>query len=249
MNLASFDLPRYLSVLPLFAGLGPAALRRLADACHLRRLAPQDMVFSVGQPCHSFHVAVLGHVKLFALSPGGQEKVIELVGPGCAFEEAPVFTGQPHVVNAQALTDSLLLAIEKDCVLAEVGANPHFALSMLTNVSHRLDGLMRNVEAGALHSGLQRVIDYLLRHQSAPARGWPAMVSLPVSKATIASMLSITPEYLSRMLRTLESAQLIQMDKRDIRILDSRRLAAYPPVQPAPAPARAARSAPLPIAA
>ena len=53
-------------------------------------------------------------------------------------------------------------------------------------------------------------------------------VSLPVSKATLASRLSLTPEYFSRVLRELEEARLIEVDKRDIRILDAARLATYP---------------------
>ena len=52
-------------------------------------------------------------------------------------------------------------------------------------------------------------------------------VSLPVSKATIASLLSLTPEYFSRVLRELEDKGLIEMDKREIRIPDSRLLARY----------------------
>jgi CRP-like cAMP-binding protein len=140
-----------------------------------------------------------------------------------------VFTGEPHQVGAQALTDTVLIRVAKERVLAEVGSNARLALRMLANVSCRLDELMRDVEASALHSGLQRVIGFLLRQQSRPGGHTPNTVSLPVSKATIASMLSLTPEYLSRMLRTLESAELIKMDRRDIRILDSRRLASYQP--------------------
>jgi hypothetical protein len=52
-------------------------------------------------------------------------------------------------------------------------------------------------------------------------------VSLPVSKATIASRLSLTPEYFSRVLHELEGAGLIEIDKRDIRIPDPGRLARY----------------------
>lgn len=54
-----------------------------------------------------------------------------------------------------------------------------------------------------------------------------ATVSLPVSKATVASRLSLTPEYFSRVLHELEGAGLIAIDKRDIRILDVKRLARY----------------------
>ena len=232
MEARSFDLPRYLSVLPLFNELNAAELQRMADGSRLRRLARGDMVFRVGQPCAEFHITVTGQVKLFAISPAGQEKVIELIGPGSTFAEALMFTGRPYIVSAQALTDTLLLSISKEAVFAEIGIDPHFALRMLAGISRRLHGLVHDVQAYALHSGLQRVIGYLLRDVDGThgACGGALTVSLPVSKATIASRLSLTPEYFSRVLHELESAGLIEIDKRDIRIVDSKRLAAYQPV-------------------
>ena len=100
---------------------------------------------------------------------------------------------------------------------------------MLAGLSRRLHGLVHDVQAYALQSGVQRVVGYLLRDQvlddghADEAR----TVSLPVSKATVASRLSLTPEYFSRVLRELEAAGLITVDKRDIHILDSKQLAAY----------------------
>ena len=231
MEARSFDLPRYLSVLPLFNELSAPELQRISQGSQLRRLARGDMVFRVGQPCAEFHVTVMGQVKLFAISAAGQEKVIELVGPGNSFAEALMFTGRPYIINAQALTDTLLLTISKDAVLTEIGHDPNFALRMLAGISRRLHGLVHDVEAYALHSGLQRVIGYLLRDLDLGehADEGVVVVSLPVSKATIASRLSLTPEFFSRVLHELEAAGLIEIDKRDIRILDSRRLAAYQP--------------------
>ena len=224
-------MPRYLSVLPLFNELSAPESQRISQGSQLRRLARGDMVFRVGQPCAEFHVTVMGQVKLFAISAAGQEKVIELVGPGNSFAEALMFTGRPYIINAQALTDTLLLTISKDAVLTEIGHDPNFALRMLAGISRRLHGLVHDVEAYALHSGLQRVIGYLLRDLDLGehADEGVVVVSLPVSKATIASRLSLTPEYFSRVLHELEAAGLIEIDKRDIRILDSRRLAAYQP--------------------
>ncbi|MBL0090444.1 MAG: Crp/Fnr family transcriptional regulator [Ideonella sp.] len=229
MDPRAFDLPRYLSVLPLFNELSPTELERLALGCQLRRLARGDMVFHVGQPCEEFHVTVIGQVKLFAISPAGQEKVIELVGPGHSFAEALMFTGKPYIVNAQALTDTLLLTVSKQAVVGEIEREPKFALRMLAGISRRLHGLVHDVEAYALHSGMQRVIGYLLREhvmdEDAPQEA--ITVSLPVSKATIASRLSLTPEYFSRVLHELEGAGLIEIDRREIRILDVQRLSKY----------------------
>jgi CRP-like cAMP-binding protein len=228
LDVRTFDLPRYLSILPLFNDMQPSELQRLADGSQLRRLARGDNVFHVGQPCEEFHVTVVGQVKLFALSPAGQEKVIELIGPGNSFAEAFMFIGKPYMVNAQALTDTLLLSVGKKAVLEEIALDPRFALRMLAGISRRLHGLVRDVQGYALYSGLQRVIGYLLRDQGEHDSN-SITVSLPVSKGTIASRLSLTPEYFSRVLHELEASGLIEIDKREIRIPDTRRLAAYEP--------------------
>ncbi len=224
-----FDVPKYLSVLPLFNDLTPVELKQLAEGCMLRRLVRGDMVFRMGEPCNEFHVVVTGQVKLFVLSPAGQEKVLELVGPGQSFGEAIMFTDRPYMLGAQSLSDMLLLTVSKQAVLAEIERDHRFALRMLAGLSRRMHGLVHDVEAYSLHSGLQRVIGFLLRDQAlddcAPTE--VRTVSLPVSKATIASRLSLSPEYFSRVLHELEASGLIEIDRRDIRILDAQRLSQF----------------------
>ncbi|MBI5720261.1 MAG: Crp/Fnr family transcriptional regulator [Burkholderiales bacterium] len=224
-----FDVARFLSVVPLFQEMHAEELFRIEQGCQLRRLARGDMVFRFGEPCEAFHLCVTGQIKLFVLSQTGQEKVIEIISPGQSFAEALMFTDRPYILNAQALSDSLLLSIGKDAVVGEIQRDPRFALRMLAGISRRLHGLVHDVEAYALHSGAQRVIGFLLRDQMAEdcVSGEVFTVSLPVSKATIASRLSLTPEYFSRVLHDLESAGLIRVDRRDIHILDAARLAEY----------------------
>jgi CRP-like cAMP-binding protein len=229
MEARPFDVPRYLSVLPLFNDLSPTELREVAAGCTLRRLARGDMVFRMGDACNEFHVVVTGQVKLFVLSPAGQEKVVELIGPGQSFAEAIMFSSRPYILSSQSLADTLLLTVSKQAVLAEIERDHRFALRMLAGMSRRLHGLVHDVEAYSLHSGLQRVIGFLLRDQALEdgEPGTVRTVSLPVSKATIASRLSLTPEYFSRVLHELEAHGLIEIDRRDIRILDAQRLSAY----------------------
>jgi len=252
MDTQHFDVARYLANLPLFQETTAQELQRLAAGCRLRRFGRGEAIFRVGMPCEEFHVTVMGQVKLFAISPAGQEKVIEIAGPGISFAEALMFTERPYIINAQALSDTLLLSVGKDAVVDEIERDPRFALRLLGGISRRLHGLVHDVQAYSLHSGMQRVIGYLLSSLpeesartlptleayagqgcapvSAAARPVIALkVSLPVSKATIASLLSITPEYFSRVLRDLETEGLIHIDKRDILIPDAMRLAHYTP--------------------
>lgn len=229
MELSDFNIPRFLSTQALFSHLSPEELERVSAGCTVRRLGRGDTVFRFGEPCNGFHVVVLGQVKLFALSPAGQEKVIELISPGQSFAEALMFTGKPYILNAQALTGTLLLSVGKQVILNEIQLDPRFSMRMLAGISRRLHGLVHDIESGALHTGMQRVIGYLLR--DVPVEGAlgnePYTVSLPVSKATIASRLSLTPEYFSKVLHELETAGLIRIDKRDILITDPASLGQY----------------------
>ncbi|MCB2015981.1 MAG: Crp/Fnr family transcriptional regulator [Hydrogenophaga sp.] len=228
MDISRFDVPRYLSMLPLFQEMTSAELDRLAQGSQLREFARGALVFRIGDPCNEFHVTVSGQIKLFAISPAGQEKIIELVGPGASFAEALMFMERPYIINAQALTDTLMLSVSREAVLQEIRGDAQFCMRMLAGLSRRLHGLVNDVQAYSLHSGVERVIGYLMR--DLPEDGGPeaASVLLPVSKASIASRLSMTPEYFSKVLRELEDKGLIEVDKREIRIPDPRRLTQYP---------------------
>ncbi len=225
-----FDIEQYLSVLPLFGDLSPAQRQRLVAGCALQPFAQGQQVFSVSDQCQAFYVVVTGKVKLYVASPSGQEKVIELIAPSQSFAEAFLFLDIACMVNAQALSDSLLLRISKAVVVGEIQRDPQLAMNMLAGISRRMHGLIRDVEGYALHSGTQRLIGYLLREIESgtctPGEGC-LTVALSASKATIASRLSLTPEYFSRVLHELEVAGLIEIQKREIRILNVPALAAF----------------------
>ena len=228
MDLSRFDLPRYLSMLPLFQEMRAPELQRLAQGSQLREFARGADIFRIGDPCDEFHVTVSGQVKLFAISPAGQEKIIELVGPGNSFAEALMFMQRPYIINAQALTDTLLLSVTRAAVMHEIQGDAQFCMRMLAGLSRRLHGLVNDVQAYSLHSGVERVIGYLMRDLPEEGGEAAASVLLPVSKASIASRLSMTPEYFSKVLRELEDQGLIEVDKREIRLLDVKRLSRYP---------------------
>lgn len=213
----------------MFRGLSEPERQNVARGCRLRRFSRGDMVFRAGEMCESFHFVVSGQVRLYVASSTGVEKVIELIGPGHSFAEAMMFLPKPYMLNAQTLTDTLIMTVSKQAVFNEIERDPRFSMHMLSGISHWLHRLLLDVEGYALHSGMQRLIGYLLRDvelESDEDFG-VVTVSFPVSKATIASRLSLTPEYFSRVLHQLESENLIEIDKREVRILDVRRLASY----------------------
>jgi len=214
----------FLVRLPLFNDIAPEELEHIAASATERHVARGEIIFRRGDPCVGFHIVIYGQVKLAFTSPDGNEKVVEIIGPGFSFGEALMFMEKPYIVTAQALADTLLLHVSKDAIFSELNRDPKFARKMLAGLSRRLHSLICDVEAYSLSSGTQRVIGYLLKSDD-PADG--DKITLQVSKTVLASRLNLTPEHFSRILHDLAAKRLIDIDGRNITILDIEKLRAY----------------------
>jgi CRP-like cAMP-binding protein len=214
----------FLANLPMFSEMNAEELDRIAASTLPLHAEKGQSLCHTGDPCTGFHVVVYGQVKLGFTSPQGVEKVIEIVRPGQSFGEALMFLDQPYIVFAQALADSMLLHVARRTVLDELQRDPGFALRMLSGLSRRLHGLVRDVEAYTLRSSHERVIGYLLAEVPESANGGAAEVHLTPGKSVIASRLNMTPEHFSRILHELGNAGLVEIHGRTVRIPDLERL-------------------------
>lgn len=213
----------FLARLPLFNELEAVELERIALHTTELHVARGEIIFRQGDSSAGFHCVIYGRVKLAFESPQGGEKVVEIVGPGQSFGEAVMFMDKPYIVSSQALVDTMLLHISKLAVFEELERTPRFARKMLAGLSRRLHGLVSDVQAYSMNSGTQRVIGYLLREELADGEG----VTLHASKAVVASRLNLTPEHFSRILHDLTANGLIEVNGRDITILDGEKLRDY----------------------
>jgi CRP-like cAMP-binding protein len=221
----SFGTLDFLRNLPLFRELDLCELEAIGAATTEQRVPAGTALFRRGDPCDGFHVIVLGRVKLALLAPAGAEKVVEILGPGQSFGEPVMFIGRPHILYAEALADSLLLLIHKTAILEAIQRKPEFAQRMLNELSLRLYRLVADIEGYTLKSATERVTGYLLAALADDtSAGRPAEVVLAASKSVLASRLNITREHFSRILHELSQAGLIQVNGRNIRILDPVRL-------------------------
>ena len=210
-----------LSHLPLFNGLAPEEIARIAASARESQAAKGDILFHKGDPCTGFHLLVYGQIKLAFTSSQGNEKVVEIISQGQSFGEAIMFMDKPYIVFAQALSDSLLLHIPKAVIYAELERDPRLCRKMLAGMAVRLHQLMNDVESYSLRSGKQRIIGYLLRDipEDTTADNDIA-VTLPTSKGIIASRLNLTQEHFSRILHELSELGLIVVKGRKICIPD-----------------------------
>lgn len=227
----------------LFSGTPLALRERVVAGSHQRRVPRGGMLFEAQEPSEGLYVVLAGQVKLFVRADNGQEKVIEVVRQHGHLGESIVFDHARHVTNARALSETTVLLVPAEVLLRELSQDPALATHMLVGLARRLNAMIRDIEALTLRSSVRRVVDYLRAQAEQAETAEPAQtaqtaqtdsaqvsapqttVSLPFSKSTLASLLSVTPEHFSRILHELQSKGLIAVHRRDIHIPDLGRLA------------------------
>jgi CRP/FNR family transcriptional regulator, dissimilatory nitrate respiration regulator len=217
-----------LAQIPMFNGLAPGEIARIACSSREIQASKGKILFHKGDPCSGFHVVVSGQIKLAFTSANGNEKVVEIISPGQSFGEAIMFMDKSYIVFAQALVDTQLLHIAKTAMYEELERDPALCRKMLAGMAMRLHQLMNDVESYSLHSGKQRIIGYLLRElPDDQAETGSTSVTLATSKGIVASRLNLTQEHFSRILRELGELGLIVVEGRKIHIPDIAKLQAY----------------------
>jgi len=225
-NHPGINIEALLAHVPLFNGLMPDEIARIARGTREINATRGDILFHKGDLSNGFHLIVYGQVKLAFTSPQGGEKVVDILSQGQSFGEAVMFMERPYMVYAQALTDSLLLHLSKAVILEELDNDPKLGRKMIAGLSMRLHHLITDVESYSLHSGRQRIIGYLLRDNLKNDEK-SITITLPTNKGVIASRLNLTQEHFSRILHELSEIGLIVVEGRRIHITDVEKLRKY----------------------
>lgn len=207
---------------PLFNTLEDAHLEFIASSCDLLKLGRGDNIFRRGERVHSFYYLLSGCVKIYAMSKDGAEKVIHIAAPGESFGEAAMFLDAPAPVGTQADHESIVLGLPKTVIDKLIESDPRIAHLMLGGMSMRMHRLIQEIKAMSLQSAGERVIGYLL--QLCSDQNDTQNIILPARKVTIASLLNLTPETLSRPLSKLEKQGLIFVKATEIHIPDCEKL-------------------------
>lgn len=204
-----------LARLRLFSGLNNLASHFLANAASIANVRRHEHLIRRNGPADCFFVVIQGRVEVSLSGDSGFNKVVEIAGPGDQIGEAMMFCGGNHLIDAKAITSVTYLWLNKaDCLQAMV-LDSNFAVKLLEALSGRFVTLLADIKATNCLAARERIYQFLL---SEPREGnW---VRLSVTKGTIASMLGIAKETLSRELQRLSADGLIKVQGSRIELFD-----------------------------
>ena len=188
---------------PLLKTLGEVDFEPIARSVTEVRIRRGDHLFHQGEPAEHMYAVVDGWVKVFRLTPSGDEVVLAVFTRGQMFAEAAVFMGANYPAGAEAATDARLARIPARPLLDLVAERPEMAMAMLASMSQKLHMLISEVETLKANTGAQRVAAFLLSLCGGD-RG-AQTVGLPYEKILIAGKIGMKPESLSRAFARLKS--------------------------------------------
>lgn len=200
----------------LCSNLTEEQLRRVVRHASKLYLAEGEPLFQQDTSAERFYFLVSGQIKIFRLSPTGNEKVIEIVIPGETIAEAVMFLDKPsYPFAAQSLQAAEVISLDARDFAAMLVDSPDTCLLLLGEMSRRVRGLIGEIDALTLHSATCRVAAYLL--SQSPEHG---EFVLPASKQVVASRLSVKPETFSRIINQFRSTGVLNLRGRRVSVLD-----------------------------
>ena len=215
------DAARELRRAYLFAEMSEPHLQALIQGMQDIHLETGGVLFRQGQPAERFFFLREGLVKLYRLSPEGDEKIIEIMRPGETFAEAVMFMGPQgrYPVNAEAVNESRVYAFDQKTFLNMLHESNDATFGLLGAMSRRLHMLVNQIESLTLQNATYRLVAYLLEDIPRDVKTSPE-VQLTTPKGVIASRLAIQPETLSRILAKLRQSGLIEVHGNHITVRD-----------------------------
>jgi CRP-like cAMP-binding protein len=210
-----------LKTVMLFSRLDDNQLQRVTQKARRVQLKSTEILFEQGEPAERFYMLDSGLIKLYRLSPAGNEKVIEVIRPGSTFAEALVFIESAHYpVGAQCLKNSELISFDARDFASMLRESIDTCFLLMADMSQRLRGMIREIDDMSLHNAACRVAGYL--HTRVPISVNSFKLEIP--KQTLASRLSIKPETFSRIIKNFNDRNVLTLDGNTVHIHDREEL-------------------------
>ena len=193
---------KLIRALPLFRDVTAAHFEELVSAGFLQRFPPHVTLIHEGDLPDFLHIVVEGTVELFS-ADASRETTLDIIQPVATFILAAVIRDEPYLKSARTLNPAQVLMIPAPAVRDVFGRDAAFARAVVDELATRYRCIVRALKNQKLRTGTERLANWIL--QADLHNGAAGHYTLPHDKRTLASLLGMTPENLSRNLAELKT--------------------------------------------
>lgn len=202
-------------VLPLEI-LPDADRLELGNSMAVRKFKADEVVYHQGDPAAHAYVIVDGLVKVLLLDENGRELLVSLHRRGEFFGELALFEQGPRDGTAVCVVATTALQIARDGALRVLGRNDGARRYMFERLTRTIRKLESQVGDLAFLDVASRLAKYLVEVGRAG--------KLPLTQDDLASAIGSTRMTVNKLLADFERRGLIEVRRRNIRVVDENSL-------------------------
>ena len=208
----------YLKQVPLFADLADEDIRALMAIARKRIFRSGEVIFHRDDPGQVLYVIKEGKVKIYLISPDGQEISLVVFGKGECFGEFAILDDLPRSANAIALEKVECYTLQRSDFHNAIMKNPKIAIQILEVLSKRLRTTNQMVEDLIFLDVYGRVAKKLLElaetHGTQVEDG--VRIDMRLTQQDLASMVGASRESVNKVLGYFTDKKFISTDKHKI---------------------------------
>jgi len=193
------DIPAIRS-LALFREMADESFAELVRGAYVQNFPPNMELIVEGDDCDFLHIVDSGSVELFA-NWNERETAMTILREGATFILAAAIRDAPNLMSGRTLERSRIIMLPAEDVRRVFEKDHAFARAVVMELAYCYRGVIKGVKGLKLRTSIERLANYLLKWQK--KLGGNSQFTLPVEKRRLASILGMTPENLSRSIKSL----------------------------------------------
>ncbi|MCW9043063.1 MAG: helix-turn-helix domain-containing protein [Pseudopelagicola sp.] len=206
--------------LALFSNMDDAHFDMLTRGAYVQNFPPAIELIAEGEPSDFLFVVIEGSVELFA-NWNERETTMATIRPVSTFILAATVKNAPYLMSARTLEKSRLILLPSEGVREVFDLDAAFARSVVTELAQCYRQTVKQSKNLKLRTSLERLANYLIRYND--TNGDNNAFTLPTEKRRLASYLGMTPENLSRAIKSLQQYG-VMFDGQHVSITDDKEL-------------------------
>ena len=144
--------PGELRHVPLFALLDEEEAAVLAAQVELKRFAPRQRIYKIGDPGNQAYVMMSGSVRVTTVDEDHQEVLVDEPGHGDFFGFASMLEQTPHQTTAIAVEDTVCVEVDRNDIAILLQRKPLAGMDMLTVLGRQFHASQQLVRLRAMRN-------------------------------------------------------------------------------------------------